>query len=294
LLLSSAARFPSKEAIVHGNRRMTYAETWRAVTSLASRLKSEGLERGDRLGVFLDASIPQALSIFAASAASAVFVPIHHSLFPEQVAHILSDCGARGLITTKAQLAGLSEALKRIPSLVFVLAVDLEELFPPDGPALTRECFGNDLAAILYTSGSTGKPKGVMLTHSQIIAGAEIVSSYLGITGNERILAALPFSFDAGLNQIMTAFQQGATIVLLNFRFAREIVDVLVNERITGLAGVPTLWTLFGPSFVYIAQETVAASALHHEHRRRHASARAGGIERSATGHVHLFDVWIH
>jgi non-ribosomal peptide synthetase component E (peptide arylation enzyme) len=66
LLRSSAARFPGKEAIVHRNRRMTCAGTWRAVTSLASRLKSAGLERGDRLGVFLDASIPQALSIFAA------------------------------------------------------------------------------------------------------------------------------------------------------------------------------------------------------------------------------------
>jgi acyl-CoA synthetase (AMP-forming)/AMP-acid ligase II len=83
-----------------------------------------------------------------------------------------------------------------------------------------------------------------MLTHAQIIAGAEIVSAYLGITSDDRILAALPFSFDAGLNQIMTAFQQGATIVLLNFRLAREIVDALVKERITGLAGVPTLWTL--------------------------------------------------
>ena len=114
LLRSSAARFPGKEAIVHRNRHMTYAETWRAVTSLASRLKSAGLERGDRLGVFLDASIPQALSIFAASAADAIFVPIHHSLFPEQVAHILSDCG-QGLITTKARLAGLSEVLKKNP-----------------------------------------------------------------------------------------------------------------------------------------------------------------------------------
>jgi acyl-CoA ligase (AMP-forming) (exosortase A-associated) len=244
LLRSGAARFPNKEAMVHGNRRMTYAETWRAVTSLASRLKSEGLERGDRLGVFLDASIPQALSIFAASAADAVFVPIHHSLFPEQVTHILSDCGAKGLITTKARLAGLSDVLKRIPSLVFVLTVDLDELCPLDGPALKEECLDKDLAAILYTSGSTGKPKGVMLSHAQIIAGAAIVSSYLGITGNERILAALPFSFDAGLNQIMTAFQQSATIVLLNFTFAREIVDALVNERITGLAGVPTMWTL--------------------------------------------------
>ena len=66
-----------------------------------------------------------------------------------------------------------------------------------------------DLAAILYTSGSTGKPKGIMLSHANIIAGASIVSTYLEINAAERILAVLPFSFDAGLNQLTTAFQQG-------------------------------------------------------------------------------------
>ena len=54
-----------------------------------------------------------------------------------------------------------------------------------------------DLVGLLYTSGSTGKPKGVMLSHAQIMAGSSIVSTYLGITAEERILAVLPFSFDA-------------------------------------------------------------------------------------------------
>src|SRR5262249_53275326 len=105
-------------------------------------------------------------------------------------------------------------------------------------------CIEKDLAAILYTSGSTGRPKGVMLTHAHVLAGSSIVSAYLQITESERILAVLPFSFDAGLNQLMTAFQQGATLILLQFTFAKEIVDVLAAERATGLAGVPTLWTL--------------------------------------------------
>jgi acyl-CoA synthetase (AMP-forming)/AMP-acid ligase II len=76
------------------------------------------------------------------------------------------------------------------------------------------------------------------------MAGSTIVSTYLEITAVERILAVLPFSFDAGMNQLMTAFQQGATLVLINFVFAREIVQTLLRERVTGLAGVPTLWSL--------------------------------------------------
>src|SRR5207302_5804656 len=107
----------------------------------------------------------------------------------------------------------------------------------------STQSISKDLAAILYTSGSTGKPKGVMLSHANVVAGSSIVSTYLEITAAERILAVLPFSFDAGMNQLMTAFQQGGTLVLINFVFAREIVQILLQERITGLAGVPTLWS---------------------------------------------------
>ena len=120
------------------------------------------------------------------------------------------------------------------------------ELTPPQPwPDIGIE---KDLAAILYTSGSTGKPKGIMLSHANIIAGASIVSTYLEITAAERILAVLPFSFDAGLNQLTTAFQQGATLVLMTFTFAREIVQMLLKEHISALAGVPTLWSLLAQS----------------------------------------------
>jgi acyl-CoA ligase (AMP-forming) (exosortase A-associated) len=257
MLRSSAERFPEKEALVHGNRRMKYDEVYRVVRSLAYGLKSAGLERGDRLGIYLEPSIEQSLSIFSASAADAAFVPINHLLFPEQVGHIMSDCRMKGLITTKAKLATLLPMLRRVPSLVFIVVLDegeapevdlplysFEQFCALAAPAQAEVCIEKDLAAILYTSGSTGKPKGVMLTHAQIMAGASIVSTYLGITDKERILAVLPFSFDAGMNQIMTAFQQGGTIVLINFTFAREITTALKKEKITGLAGVPTVWTL--------------------------------------------------
>ena len=83
-----------------------------------------------------------------------------------------------------------------------------------------------------------------MLSHANLLAGATIVSEYLEITSSDRILGVLPFSFDAGLNQLTTAFQSGATLVLINFVFAKQIVEILTKERITGLAGVPTVWSL--------------------------------------------------
>jgi acyl-CoA ligase (AMP-forming) (exosortase A-associated) len=164
----------------------------------------------------------------------------------------------KGLITTAAKLSTLIALLPQIRSLEYVVLTGggdvpkitlpvhrMEELCELSGPPEWREqAISKDLAAILYTSGSTGKPKGVMLSHANVMAGSSIVSTYLGITSTERILAVLPFSFDAGMNQLMTAFQQGGTIVLINFTFAREVVQMLLKERITGLAGVPTLWSL--------------------------------------------------
>jgi len=258
MLRTSAARFPEKEALVHGDQRLTYGEVVKQVTALAYGLRHIGLQRGDRIGIYLDPSVPQALSIFGISQASGVFVPINTLLFPDQVAHIAKDCRMKGLITTKSKLATLATVLKEIPSLEFVVTLGdgefldvplpvhiFEELCQLTPPQAWREVgIEKDLAAILYTSGSTGKPKGVMLSHAQIMAGSSIVSTYLEITSAERILAVLPFSFDAGLNQLMTAFQQGGTLVLITFVFAREVVQVLLKERISGLAGVPTFWSL--------------------------------------------------
>jgi len=243
LLRSSADRFPEKEALVHGDQRLTYAKVARQTAGLAHGLKRAGLRRGDRIGIFLRPSIPQVLSIFGASLAGGVFVPINDALFPEQVAHISQDCGMKGLITDQSKLATITTILHEIPSLEFLVVLesdglptvalpthgfaDLCELTPPSSsPDIGIE---KDLAAILYTSGSTGKPKGIMLSHANILAGASIVSTYLEINAAERILAVLPFSFDAGFNQLTTAFQQGATLVLMTFTFAREIVQMLIS-----------------------------------------------------------------
>jgi acyl-CoA ligase (AMP-forming) (exosortase A-associated) len=257
LLRTSAAHQPEKEALVYREQRLSYADVERAAKSLAVGLSKAGLRRGDRIGIWLESSIAQALSIFAASYANAAFVPINHLLYPQQVAHIIHDCRMKGLITTMPRLNSVIDLLADLQDEIFAVVPDAGEsphsriktfafdhLCQEDGAKQKDQCIGRDLAIILYTSGSTGKPKGVMLTHDQVLAGAAIVSEYLEITEDERILALLPFSFDAGLNQLMTAFCEGATLVMMNFVFAREIVQVLANERITGLAGVPTLWSL--------------------------------------------------
>ena len=257
LLRTTALRSPDKEALVYKQQRLTYGEVAQKTASLALGLRSCGLKKSERLGIYLDASIAQVLAIFATSGAGGVFVPINTLLFP-QVVHIANDCQMKGLITTASKLAALGSAIKEMTALEFIVVVpdkevpeislptyDFEKLCQLDTPQVWQDWgIEKDLAALIYTSGSTGKPKGVMLNHGQIMAGSSIVCEYLQIRESDRILAVLPFSFDAGLNQLTTAFQRGSTLVLISFTFAREIVQTLIKEKITALAGVPTLWGL--------------------------------------------------
>ena len=262
MLWSSAKRLPEKTALVYREESVTYGDLLSQVSGVATGLRQIGIERGERVGIYLDPSIELVVSIFGVSQAGAVFVPINGLLLADQVGHIAQDCGMRALITIKKRLPDLQKVIEKLPRLEFLIIIEdgsdgvpfssvhwFHELAEKDDSSLgTDTCIEKDLAAILYTSGSTGKPKGVMLTHSNIVNGSSIVSTYLEITERDKILAVLPFSFDAGLNQLMTAFQQGGTIVLMTFVFAKEIVQMLLKEHITGLAGVPTLWNLLAQS----------------------------------------------
>jgi acyl-CoA ligase (AMP-forming) (exosortase A-associated) len=258
MLLTSAQRYPDKEGLVDATQRLNYTEAARESGAIASALHKVGVKRGDRVGIWLESSVLQAISILGASQSGGVFVPINSVLFPDQAAHIMRDCGTVGLITTKDKIAASAGVLETLSSLRFLISVDgrpdcdlkipvylLQEILSAkDGCTSPDLRIDKDLAAILYTSGSTGKPKGVMLSHGQVIAGSSIVSDYLDITSSERIIGVLPLSFDAGLNQLMTAVQQGGTFVPMSFTFAREIVKTVQREQITGMAGVPTLWSL--------------------------------------------------
>ena len=119
MLRSSAARYPEKEAVVHGSRRLTYREVADRCASVASGLRSAGMQRGDRVGIYLDPSVEQVVSIFSISQAGGVYVPINTVLVPDQVAHIARDCGMKALITTADKLEMLLPALQDVSSLQF-------------------------------------------------------------------------------------------------------------------------------------------------------------------------------
>lgn len=257
LIAVQAMQRPDHTALVYKAERLSYGAAWHETRSLAAGLSSLGLERHDRLAVYLEKRFETVLAFFAASAAGGVFVPVNPVLRPAQVAHILNDCTVKVLVTSPERLETLAEVLENCPSLRTIILVGTASVAALPGPrkvswqdlaaqAATSATLSRpvdlDMAAILYTSGSTGRPKGVVLSHRNLLVGAESVSRYLEISPSDRILAVLPISFDAGLSQVLTAFRVGACCVLMNYLLPREVPRICAREGITGLTGIPPLW----------------------------------------------------
>jgi acyl-CoA ligase (AMP-forming) (exosortase A-associated) len=256
-IFASMQRNPSAEALVYGERRLDYAALANAVRHAADGLLALGLGRGERVAIYLEKNVENVAAMFGAAAAGGVYVPVNPLLKPEQVGYILADCNVKVLVTSADRLKLLAATLPSCPDRHTVIATGTADVLPAIAgvrvlswaaatvgvaPGVPHRCIDTDMAAILYTSGSTGRPKGVVLSHRNIVAGANSVASYLGNTADDRILALLPLSFDYGMSQLTTAFKAGACAVLINHLLVRDVLKAVVAERITGLAAVPPLW----------------------------------------------------
>jgi acyl-CoA ligase (AMP-forming) (exosortase A-associated) len=263
LIREQADRRGDALAVTYRDSSIDYAQLYDACRALAAGLLELGAGHGDRVAIWLDKRTETVVSIFGASAAGCVFVPVNPVLKPDQVAYILDDCDVRVLVTSRQRWEQLRPRADELGSLRDVVLVD-----GPDGSGSEQLVVGRvvvrayadlvagaarsslprapgvdlDMAAILYTSGSTGRPKGVVLSHRNLLVGAESVASYLDNNADDVILSALPLSFDAGLSQLTTAFASGAHVVLVNYLLPRDVVRLCARHQVTGLTCVPPLW----------------------------------------------------
>ncbi len=274
LVAVAALRDAHAPALSAGTITLDYEALQAQVAAFAAGLLQVGVQRGERVGIWLEKRVETVVASFGAPAAGAVFVPMNPLLKAEQVAFIAADCQVRVLVTSPDRLSLLLPVLARCPELRHVVLTEPAVMASVLSPAVSlhhwaawlqaparagHRVIDTDMAAILYTSGSTGKPKGVVLSHRNMVAGAKSVASYLDNRPSDTLLAALPLSFDAGFSQLTTAFHSGARVVLLNYLLPRDVLKALEREKVTGLTAVPPL---------YIQLTTLEWPAAINEHLR--------------------------
>jgi acyl-CoA synthetase (AMP-forming)/AMP-acid ligase II len=255
LLWANLPERADQPCLVDPARDITYAGLAELADALAGQLRALGTAPGDRVIVHLRKGIDEVAAMFAAWRIGAVVVNVNHQWTVDQLLFVAKDCRARLAVLPGAVAQALAE--RALPGTLGHVVVrggaapgtDAGRFVawedpPSDGSLEPDHPDPGALAAIIYTSGSTGRPKGVMLTHRNIRIGALSVVQYLGLDGTDRLLSVLPYSFDAGLNQLTTMLRVGGTVVHQPVTIPAEIVRMARKHAVTGIAGVPPMWSM--------------------------------------------------
>jgi len=256
-LIAGATATPDKTALVVDGQQLTYAELLDSARSFAAALQGQGLERGDRVVVFTDNSMPCVVAIFGTLIAGGVFVVVNPQTKEDKLAYILADCEASFVVTEGSIAKVAGRAGERVTSLKGVVKAgggdvdgmaSYEDMIAAAEAPKATGTIPLDLAALIYTSGSTGNPKGVMVTHANTVFTAGSLCEYLRLRPEERILNVLPLAFDYGLYQLFMAIRMGATLVLeRSFVYPAQVLKRMEEEQVTVFPGVPTVYaTLIG------------------------------------------------
>ena len=266
-LETSARRYPDKAAVIYYGRKITYLELLDAVERFSTYLSSNGIEKGDRVAIYMQNSPQWIISYFGILRANGVVVPVNPMLIERELEYILSDSGCKMAVTTSELYQRIAPVAKKLS--VSVISGHLAD-YLPDEPELPVPEFArvrhdtgdaiswdetmkqrnppevqvgsDDLAMIPYTAGTTGLPKGCMHTHSTVISNVVGAAYWERVTPASIHLATLPYFHVTGLvHSLLSPVYTGSTIVLLTRWDRSAALQAIEKYRCTHWINITTM-----------------------------------------------------
>ena len=227
-----------------GSGWVTRGDLAQRTKAAAGRLYGAGLRKGDRVILSAAASVDLVVANVAALRLGLIVVPVNGAYQQAELAHIVGDADPRAAVVDKPEwvrwLAGLA------PDMTVVSPrLDLDDGAAPSLDQLSS----GDPALLGYTSGTTGVPKGAVLTHGNLLAGAESVRIAWRWTPDDRLVLALPLFHMHGLGVgLHGTLLTGASAVLLDGFSPDAVLDAAQAHDATMFFGVPTMYTRLAQS----------------------------------------------
>lgn len=266
LLRRAMSAFAERPALEYYGAQMSYDDLRARVASVARALLAAGLQRADRVALYLPNTDWQPVWFLGVLAAGGTVVNLSPLDAPRELAHKMTDSGAGWLIGVNgesylARIAGLREAL---PDLRILLCPDritppskslpdyVEDaegfLHPHAGADLPEvPVTGEDVALLQYTGGTTGEPKAAILSQRNLAAAVqcygELFRQEPQYGSDQRALVYTPLFHIFGLTtNLLRRLNEGAKVYLRQRFDAAEALDLIHEHRITAFGGVPTMW----------------------------------------------------
>jgi long-chain acyl-CoA synthetase len=258
-LASHATFLPEKEALICGDRRVTFAELDRVSSNIAVALQGLGLRTGDRVGLYMPNCVEFAFAFFGIVKAGGIAVPINLRLAPPEVAFMLDDAQPFAVFAASEHAAEFDRAAAASARECTTLRiavnghvregeVDFKAMCVKGDSILRDVPVAFDDCMISYTSGTTGKPKGAILTQSNyVVMNGFLNGMYWGFTEDDRILVTTPLAHRTAFARMGNMLVHGCTLVILPGFDAVEVTKAIERERISVLGVVPTVIRLLMP-----------------------------------------------
>jgi long-chain acyl-CoA synthetase len=265
ILEDSTAKHPDHTAIVFGDTRLSYAQLNGAANQVANLLVSRGIQPGDRVALSCPNLPYFSIIYFGILKAGATVVPLNILLKGREVAYHLNDSGAKAYFafegTADLPIGDAAwEGFQATDSCTEYFMIKLDStgpapLEPPEHyaplvaeqPATfdTVQTDSDDVAVILYTSGTTGQPKGAELMHRNLIDNVKVHTELFAADPQQpdTYLCVLPLFHSFGQSVIQNgAIYYGGTIVMLPRFEAEAALGLMLREKVSYFAGVPTMY----------------------------------------------------
>jgi acyl-CoA synthetase (AMP-forming)/AMP-acid ligase II len=259
----AASLFGTREGVVDGDVRLTFAELAAEIDAAARALIASGVDPGDRVAIWAPNIYEWAVVALATHSVGGVVIPLNTRFKGAEAAYVLGAAGARRLFTVTDfldtnyvdLLQGASTDLDLDDIVILRGAVPAGGTSWPDfvvrganvdpsvSAARADAVQPDDLCDILFTSGTTGAPKGAMLMHAASIRAYEAWSDVVGLREGDRYLIVNPFFHAFGLKAgILASLLKGATIVPHPIFDVPSVMQRIPEERITMLPGPPAIF----------------------------------------------------
>ena len=264
MVRANALRFGARDAVVDGQRRMSFVDVDREMLRVTRSLIASGVEAGDRAAIWAPNSASWITAALGILGARAWLVPLNTRLKGDEASYILRKTDARVLFVADGFLgADYTGSLRAVAPDLRALADVVELPLPADSGSPGWEAFlgrgdeiesaraeasiaagsPDDVSDVMFTSGTTGAPKGVLLRHGASLRGYEVFGRHFGLKPHDRYVIPTPFfhcfGYKAGwLVSLMT----GAVAFPLAVFDATAVLELMARERITHMPGPPTMF----------------------------------------------------
>lgn len=255
LVANNVKNYPNRTAVISGDdgRTFTWTELNGQINRLGNALLRLGVQKGDRVGIYLPNSPEFLISYFAITRIGAVATPFNIMYRTSEITYILNNSRAKLLIGAVQETGDWVLPVRdELPHLQAIVTVggslegtyDFDQLLDENSDQLdTVDCTEDDLASMLYTSGTTGKPKGAMLTHANLLANAALHGDRcLHINDQDLLLSAAPYCHIFFVLTVLGPFHVGAGVITMKRFYPDKALELISKYRVTHFCGVPTMY----------------------------------------------------